>query len=446
MINQDLLKVQVKDRRDKIGDGPVVSLGVQPIYESCSGLDGSAPSFCPLLVVESEHSSIKSCSDSKVLIKGFEQSLLVEGSYGTAESPAVVLSPQEVFGGVYNVDFVPVVDKDAVRSTYVERGEARKREPRTTFNNSSVRATEYVVQKDVWKQHRLSEVKDSRIICSAVVEAFKNLKRQAVPEGNYLNPQVSYRGATLIVSFKELLGDVQGSFDIMEKYSLKLNPGNSACFPQLSFISRGWFQYCFKSLRFLYQANVGPYAAGEVVICPHFSGHLSEQSVIKSPGSCGGVCWQDGVCDMQIGPSEVFRRISHSGYFHDVVDDCGTMGLYTLDGLCIHWGRLWVDYEVEFRCLRVSVQAMTSGFLWRSPVEFDLQRPVGKTLISAEKEIKNQVQSGSRACIVCMVRGLEVLFEPCCHICMCGMCSAVFLGVYCPVCSLRIESRKRVFL
>ena len=44
-------------------------------------------------------------------------------------------------------------------------------------------------------------------------------------------------------------------------------------------------------------------------------------------------------------------------------------------------------------------------------------------------------------CVVCWAEGLEVVFQPCGHLCVCSACAQPFLqGLPCPMCRLPVEA------
>ena len=67
-------------------------------------------------------------------------------------------------------------------------------------------------------------------------------------------------------------------------------------------------------------------------------------------------------------------------------------------------------------------------------------------LESKSLKIKNQELEDVRLCKVCMEAEICFLFLPCWHMCSCENCAVNRDLKKCPICRVKIEQRKKVFL
>lgn len=157
---------------------------------------------------------------------------------------------------------------------------------------------------------------------------------------------------------RELISSVTGSVAFAVQSAFALNPGIATTFPWLASQAAGWEQYRFNKLRFCYFTRTGTGVPGSVLLAPDYdaadAAPLTEQVASSYEGVAEDAPWKDIVCDLpskRLNGSMMRKNVRTSG-LADNLDiktyDAGNLFLCTIDGTAVPWGKLWVEYDVEF--------------------------------------------------------------------------------------------------
>jgi len=160
------------------------------------------------------------------------------------------------------------------------------------------------------------------------------------------------------VKHRELLMSVTGSvlFDVVATFAL--NPGLAASFPWLSGIAANWEQYRFISLRYCYLTRTGTNVPGSVMMVPDYDAAdtepLTEQIASSFEDVVEDAPWKDITCILpsrRLNSTMPYKTV-RTGALANNLDvktyDSGNMFICAVDGTAVNWGKVWVEYEVEF--------------------------------------------------------------------------------------------------
>jgi len=172
-------------------------------------------------------------------------------------------------------------------------------------------------------------------------------------------PRIRADSRSCTIAHRELVCSVTGSTNFTVSNSFALNPGIATTFPWLSTQALGWEQYRFKRLKFCYYTRCATSVPGSVILAPDYdaadSAPSSEQQALTYRDSKEEVPWvQTFECTLD--PRALLepagRKYVRYGNLAANLDiktyDGGNLHLCTIDGTAVAWGKLWVDYEVEF--------------------------------------------------------------------------------------------------
>lgn len=141
---------------------------------------------------------------------------------------------------------------------------------------------------------------------------------------------------------------------------LRCNPGSVKTFPWLSGMATSWESYRFKKLHFQFIARCPTTTAGSLILSPDYDAQdgqpATEQQMTQLRDTTEDNPWKDMVCRLK--PESMNRAYKT----HFVMDDSRyattTQDEKTIDvaqffisadkDANANWGKLWVDYEVEF--------------------------------------------------------------------------------------------------
>jgi len=165
------------------------------------------------------------------------------------------------------------------------------------------------------------------------------------------------RGTRIV--HRELVASVTGSSSFTVQVALALNPGISATFPWLSTQAVGWEQYKFHKLKFCYYTRTATSTPGSMMLVPDYdaadSAPLSEQIassyrdvVEEVPWTVEFSCDLDPVAMMEPGNRKYIRTAALASNLDIKTYDGGNFFVCTTDGTAVNWGKLWVEYDVEF--------------------------------------------------------------------------------------------------
>lgn len=158
---------------------------------------------------------------------------------------------------------------------------------------------------------------------------------------------------------EEFLVDVVGSVGFAVQQSFALNPGLASSFPWLSTQAQGWERYRFKKLNFRFTTSTGSTTPGTLIMSPDYDAAdaaPSSQSVAltyKDREYCPPWCL-DKLCmlnpaAMNAAYKEHYVRLGPLPANQDIKTfDVGVLHLCVTGGTAVTWGKLFVEYEVEF--------------------------------------------------------------------------------------------------
>jgi len=172
-------------------------------------------------------------------------------------------------------------------------------------------------------------------------------------------PRISYgeNGRSCRVQHKEFIQNVSGTTNFTVALFLALNPGLAGTFPWLANIANNFEQYRVRMLRFCYLTRTGTNIPGSVLMAPDYDASdvqpVSEQILSNYAEIVEDAPWKDICCILRpsgmhaLGPKKFVRNGLVPG--QDLkTTDVGTFVLATVDGTAVNWGKLWVEYDVEF--------------------------------------------------------------------------------------------------
>lgn len=160
------------------------------------------------------------------------------------------------------------------------------------------------------------------------------------------------------IRHRELVASVTGSAAFTTGITLPINPGLANSFPWLSVTAPAWEQYDFIALKYCYYTRTGSNTPGSVMMYVDYdaadAAPASEQIASSYEGVAEDAPWKDIMCVARR-QSMIASQKHHyvrSGALAPNLDiktyDVGTFFLSTVDGTAVPWGKLWVEYDVEF--------------------------------------------------------------------------------------------------
>lgn len=174
-----------------------------------------------------------------------------------------------------------------------------------------------------------------------------------------LRPKISYgdNGRSCRVQHKEFIQNVSGTTAFTVPLFLALNPGLAGTFPWLSNIANNFEQYRVRMMRFCYLTRTGTNIPGSVLMAPDYdaadASPVSEQIMSNYAEVVEDAPWKDICCVLRpagmhaLGPKKFVRN--GNALNQDLkTTDVGSFILATVDGTAVNWGKLWVEYDVEF--------------------------------------------------------------------------------------------------
>jgi hypothetical protein len=171
-------------------------------------------------------------------------------------------------------------------------------------------------------------------------------------------PIVEATSKKCVVRNRELLASIQGSSNFVVQRRFALNPGIPASFPWLSTMAKSWEKYVFRRLKFEYYTRTGTQTAGSVLLSPDYDAAdvapATEQVASSYNGTVEDAPWKDMKIDLPMsrmhekGEPKFVRTGPLAANLDIKTYDAGNMHVCTTDGAVVSWGKIWVDYEVEF--------------------------------------------------------------------------------------------------
>lgn len=172
-------------------------------------------------------------------------------------------------------------------------------------------------------------------------------------------PKIQASRDTCNIKHREFIGNVAGSELFQVALALSVNPGLSTTFPWLSVMAQAWEQYKFKKLRFVFLTRTGSNTPGSVIMSPDYDSSdnppASEQIMSTYDGTVEDAPWKDNGCSLKTnllsgagGPRKFVRTGALSPNQDIKLYDVANMFVATVDGTAVPWGKLWVEYDVDF--------------------------------------------------------------------------------------------------
>jgi hypothetical protein len=160
------------------------------------------------------------------------------------------------------------------------------------------------------------------------------------------------------VVHREFIGNITGTTAFGLSQSLACNPGIASTFPWLSVMAQAWEEYKFHKLRFCYLTRTGSNTPGSVIMSPDYDASDSppgtEQIMSTYDETVEDAPWKDICCVlkpqlMNGSAKRHFVRSAPTSQNQDVkLYDVANFFVGTVDGTAVSWGKLWVEYDVEF--------------------------------------------------------------------------------------------------
>jgi hypothetical protein len=222
----------------------------------------------------------------------------------------------------------------------------------------------------VWRQTELQSI-PQRSGAAAAASAYAVGLRSGEPnvKGGFRSTRIQHR---------ELIASIAGTSGFTVANSFSINPGLAASFPWLSTQAVGWEQYKFHKLRFCYYTRCSTATAGSMMMVPDYdaadAAPANEQIASSYRDVVEEAPWIPEVCcrlDPQAMMEPGNRKYVRTGALAANLDvktyDSGSFFVCTTDGSATNWGKLWVEYDVEFFVPQlppqgeVSLEQITSG-------------------------------------------------------------------------------------
>lgn len=175
-------------------------------------------------------------------------------------------------------------------------------------------------------------------------------------------PSVSQIKDGCVVKHRELVMSVitpsNAGWSVLKR--LRCNPGSFTTFAWLSTMANSWETYKFRKLRFHYIHRCSATTNGSFLVSPDYDAQdgapSTEQLVSMYRDTVESSPWVDMVCDLK--PQSMNRTYKGHYCMSDSRFATTTQDEKTIDAAQVFisadsdnaatWGKLWVDYEVEF--------------------------------------------------------------------------------------------------
>ncbi len=161
------------------------------------------------------------------------------------------------------------------------------------------------------------------------------------------------------IQHRELIASISGSTAFTVQNTFPLNPGLYGTFPWLSTQAAGWEQYKFHRLKFCYYSRCATSVPGSMMLVPDYdaadSAPVTEQIassyrdvVEEVPWTPEFTCALDPKAMIEPGDRKYVRTTALAANLDVKTYDSGVLFACTVDGTAVNWGKLWVEYDVEF--------------------------------------------------------------------------------------------------
>jgi len=178
-------------------------------------------------------------------------------------------------------------------------------------------------------------------------------------QGQGKAPRIKSTRDTCNIVHREFIGNVSGSANFTLGNTFSVNPGLQATFPWLSIMAQGWEEYRFRYLRFCYYTRTGSNTPGSVILAPDYDASdavpATEQIMTSYDEVREDAPWKDNCCALKASlmsgasAKRHFVRVGALSPNQDVkLYDVANFYVGTVDGTAIPWGKLWVEYDIDF--------------------------------------------------------------------------------------------------
>jgi len=169
--------------------------------------------------------------------------------------------------------------------------------------------------------------------------------------------QRTSNGARIV--HRELIGTITGSTAFTVANTFAINPGLATAFPWLSTQAVGWEEYKFNKLRFCYYTRTTTAVPGSIMLVPDYDASdaaPANEFAAASYAECvEEVPWTlefstdlDPRALLEPGNRKYVRTGNLAANLDIKTYDGGNLFVCTVDGSAVNWGKLWVEYDVEF--------------------------------------------------------------------------------------------------
>jgi len=167
-------------------------------------------------------------------------------------------------------------------------------------------------------------------------------------------------GGGTVIKHREFLGNIAGSATYTVQNTYSINPGLVGSFPWLSTQANGWEQYRFRKLCYRYLTRSTSNVAGSIMMIPEYDAAdpvpPNEQIASTYDGTVEASSWVSDLCLVldpakmcPMGPWHFVRAGPLAANLDIKTYDAGQVFIVSNDGTTAAIGKLWVEYEVEFR-------------------------------------------------------------------------------------------------
>jgi len=185
-------------------------------------------------------------------------------------------------------------------------------------------------------------------------------------------PKIQASRDTCNIKHREFIGNVSGSILFQIALALSVNPGLSSTFPWLSIMAQAWEQYKFRKLKFVFLTRTGSNTPGSVIMSPDYDSSdaapATEQIMSTYDGTVEDAPWKDNACNLKVnllsgagGPRKFVRTGALSPNQDVKLYDVANMFVGTVDGTAVAWGKLWVEYDIDFWVPQLPPTGLTPG-------------------------------------------------------------------------------------
>ncbi len=255
--------------------------------------------------------------------------------------------------------------------------------------------------------------------------------RQAAAAAAYATGQVS-KAPVIVASrdtcrivHRELVGNLTGSVAFAVAQTFALNPGLAASFPWLATQAQGWQAYRFNKLKYCYYTRTGSNIPGSVALVPDYDAAdpapATEQIASSYEDVAEDAPWKDIECNLRVramdtlGPRHFVRTGALAANQDLKTFDVGQLFVCTVDGTAVSWGKLWVEYDINFYTpqLQPTGLAPQSATMTAGGGTIAAATPFGAVPVSVNSAVTLTGAATNVITVTGLVTGLEYQMDSC---------------------------------